>query len=269
MRLSLSAAVLSLAALFSSTAGAVTTSAIGPSPYPLYGSETRVTLQGTCHLVGEPVLMTLANGDVKDTVAFTTVRITNREVLEAMVEDDLINTIKGYSIVMVAHGHVASEVRFFAAHKTNAPVEIPLALLNLQTLDGPTKGTAGAGEGPGKLSLETRNFAQLVQGDFVGATVLVQRWTSKAVNIGSRAYPNFEYAELVTATGTFQGTLAAGAGTGALTLRLSGAKPVALDRYDMAFTPRADAAGPMSSPVPPWGVFAETWDDTLPGDDDV
>lgn len=269
MRLSLPAAALSLAAFFLSTAGALTMVAIGPPAYPLYGSETRVTLQGTYHLVGEPVLTTLANGDVKDTVAFTTVRITNREVLEAMVEDDLINTIKGYSIVMVAHGHVASEVRFFAVHKTNAPVEIPLALLNLQTLDGPTKGTAGVEEGPGKLSRETRNFAQLRQGDFVGTTVLVQRWTSKTVNIGSKAYPNFEYAELVTATGTFQGTFGSDADVGTLTLKLSGARPVALDRYDMAFAPRADAAGPISSSVAPWGVFAETWDDTLLGDDDV
>lgn len=263
-------AAFSLVALFPHGAGAVTMTAstITLAPinfdapnYPTYGSETRVTLTGTYDLTGESVTTTLANGDTKDTSKFTTVRVITRDILEAMVDEDLIGGISGYSLVMVAHGHVASEIRFFATHKSKPVVEVPLALLNVMTMRGPTKGTAKMGEGPEKIARETRNFAQLSQGDFVGTSVLVQRWTSRSVNAGTKAYPVTEYVELVAATGKFQGSLADDAGVGTLTLKLSGAKAVSLERYDMDFEPRADPAGPINSPVEPWGVFADALSD--------
>jgi hypothetical protein len=263
MRFPFFAVALSMVALFPHSAEAVIMTAVGPAPYPAFGSETRVTLTGTYDLAGESVTTTLANGDTKDTSKFTTVRVITRDILDAMVDEGLIASINGYSLVMVAHGHVASEVRFFATHKSNPAVEVPLSLLNLMTLSGPTKGTVKMGEGPEKIARETRNFAQLRQGDFVGTAVLVQRWTSKSVNAGSKSYPEMEYVELVTATGKFQGSLADDAGVGTLTLNLAGAKAVSLERYDMAIEPRADPAGPINSPVEPWGVFAATLSDDV------
>lgn len=210
-------------------------SALFASALPLhaerYGSETALTLQGTYYRPGETTTLRGV-----DHASYTTHRVTNATILARMDHDDLIDGVKGYSLVMVSRAHAADGVKFFATHRTKTPVEVPSSLLALHVNDGPMKGTAlFSVDGDLKdLARQTLNSAEILQGDFFGLAILSQKWTEKAVKTNGVT----EVVELVNGSGTFEGLVddEDEPGVGTLVFKLSGAKPVDLTRYGMAAT---------------------------------
>ncbi|MBW8781937.1 MAG: hypothetical protein JF599_08625 [Verrucomicrobia bacterium] len=208
-----------------------------------YGSETAVTLQGTYYLPGTLATKTLSNGNVSDTATHTVVQVTNRTILEAMHTRNLIATINGYRLVMVAHAHMADGTAWFATPATGTPVAVPSDLFALGVAEGPANGqTVVDGSGVLKsLSQQTHNQAGLVFGSFTGTGVLTQNWTSRAVKNGAAT----EVVELVASTGNFSGSVTANPnpGVGLLTFTLSGAKTIDLTRYGMANSTESTVTG--------------------------
>ncbi len=204
-----------------------------------YGAETALTIQGTYYLSGETT--TLPSGVEKAT--YTTQQVTNATVLARMAADGLIDGVKGYTLVMVSRAHAADGVKFFATHRTKDPVAVPSSLFFLHVEDGPTNGVAlFTADGDLKnLDRETRNSAEILQGDFFGMGVLTQKWTEKAVKTDGIV----EVVELVNARGTFDGVLndAPEAGVGTLAFKLTRSKPVDLTRYGMATSAASGTTG--------------------------
>lgn len=200
-----------------------------------YGSETAITIQGVYYEAGAPTTSALSNGDTKDRVSVNKTRITNRTILEAMVDRNKIPSIAGYRLVLVGQAHLADGVSIFAAHKTNPPVLVPSDLLGLYVNDGPADGTTtiDADARLKNLKRTTYNLAtlKLVHG-FEGATVLAQTWSAQSVKKDGET----EVVELCTTSGTFSGALDYDpeVGVGVVKLTLDAAKPVDLTPYGMA-----------------------------------
>lgn len=200
-----------------------------------FGSETSIVVQGTYYQTGETISTTLANGDVRSTATQTTVRVNNRTILEAMRDRNLITDIAGYRLVMVAHGHMADGVAWFATKSTGTPVAVPSDLLSINVNDGPANGqwVVNADAVLKSLRQQTVNQTSLsLAGGFDGTGLLTQTWTARSVKNGDTT----EMVELVSSSGSFSGALNGSptAGVGTAQFTLADAKIVDLTRYGMA-----------------------------------
>ncbi len=152
-----------------------------------------------------------------------------------MRDRSLIPKTEGYQLVMVAHGHMADGVAWFASPSKGTPVAVPADLLTLDVSTGPAHGQLVVDSGAALKSLkqQTYNHATLtLAGAFSGTSVLTQKWKSQAVKNDTVT----EVVELVESTGRFSGILDedAESGVGVVEFTLSGAKTVDLTRYGMA-----------------------------------
>lgn len=202
-----------------------------------FGSETAVIVQGTYYLTGETVSTDLPNGDVRSTAAQTTVRVSNRTILEAMRVRNLITDIAGYRLVMVGRGHMADGVSWFATKSTGTPVAVPSDLLSIDVSDGPANGqwVVNADAVLKSLRQQTVNQTSLsLVGSFAGTGLLTQSWTARSVKNGDTT----EMVELVSSSGSFSGALngAPESGVGTVQLTLADAKVVELSRYNISTT---------------------------------
>lgn len=200
-----------------------------------FGSETSILVQGTYYEAGETVSTELANHDVRSTTKQTVSRVSNRTILEAMRDRNLITSISGYRLVMVAYGHMADGVALFATKKSGAPVPVPSDLLSLEVSEGPATGrwVVDADAVLKSLRQQTINQASLtLPGGFTGTGLLNQAWTARSVKNGDTT----EMVELVLSGGSFTGDLNSSPqiGVGTAQIMLVDAKIVDLTRYDMA-----------------------------------
>lgn len=211
-----------------------------------FGSETSVTVQGVYYQAGETVTTTLPNGDVHSTATRTTVRVNNRTILEAMRDRDLITDISGYRLVMVAHGHMADGILWFATKNGGVPVAVPSDLLSLDVTDGPANGqwVVSADAVLKSMRQQTVNQTSLsLAGGFAGTGLLNQAWTARSIKDDDFT----EVVELVSSSGSFTGVINGSptAGVGTVQFTLANPKVVVLTRYIPA--PMISSGGTLDS----------------------
>jgi len=205
-------------------------------------------VQGIYYEAGETISTTLANGDVRSTTRQTVSRVSNRTILEAMRDRALIPTISGYRLVMVAHGHMADGVAWFATKKSGTPVPVPSDLLSLDVSNGPATGqwVVDANALLKSLRQQTINQTSLtLAGGFAGTGLLNQAWTARSVKNSDTT----EAVELVASSGSFTGALNAApeSGVGTAQITLLDSKIVDLTPYGMATTDTGSTGGMISS----------------------
>ncbi len=194
-----------------------------------YGSETRVTLDGTFLVAKPDDVRELPSGSVRVRRDLVERPVSNRMILNAMVKENLIPRTAGYDIVMVAQPIMADGMQFFAVRPGVAPVRIPDDFLSLTVGDGPGTGLLEE-DSQGNLTrlrAQTANFTTLAFGDFSGTGILEQNWSLASVA--------GEQVQLVRSSGVFVGQLATERdGVGTVELRLNRSRTVNLARYGMA-----------------------------------
>lgn len=195
-----------------------------------YGSETTVKIEGFYRVPVADKVTELNTGITRVVKSFRRVEVSNRTVLDRLVKEDLIPTVKDYSIVMVAPNTHDAGVKFFAVRTGRTPVEIPGEFFGLNVSDGPGTGVIERDnqERLRRLDVVTSNYAVLTLPRFQGAGILRQKWSFKTVRS--------EQVQLVDSSGGFAGKLtnSAGTGVGSIDLTLSEAKTVSLSKYGMA-----------------------------------
>lgn len=207
-----------------------------------YGSETQIEISGSFRTVIPDKVKNQSGGGVKVTRSFDEQAISNATILSAMKKRGLITVTKGFSIVMVGQGRLASGIKLFAVCEGVDPVEIPSDLLWIGVFDGPGKGVLqeNAEGGLTKLDMETVNAATLKLKNFEGRGVLEQTWSLGTVTKNAVT----ESVELVKATGHFSGIVSGGnakEGVGLVEMRFLKPKTVALKRYGMVKTATSTA----------------------------
>ena len=211
-----------------------------------FGSETRVTIEGAFRMEKPDESEDLPKGGVRVTRSYSQQEVSNATVLAALKKRGLIESTSGYSIVMVAQGHMADGIKFFAVKTGAAPVLIPSDVLFLDVADGLGQGVMqeNARGRLTKLAMETLNLATLKVLNFEGTAVLEQVWSMETVTKDDTT----ESVQLVRSVGFFSGAISGSKdGLGLVALRLSKPKTTGLKRYGMVTTSSGSTGGTFGS----------------------
>ncbi|BCU79098.1 hypothetical protein [Luteolibacter sp. LG18] len=151
------------------------------------GVNAPIAVSATIVTEGAPVVQQLPNGGNKKTYAVTSVRFTNREILEAMRAANLLDgSVSGWVLTRFTNANDVGNL--YAAKQGKAAVAVPAALLTQPVVQGKadsgttTKDTANSPELP---ALTRRAYTTLTVKAGPGSGIGTQTLKSAVLKIGT------------------------------------------------------------------------------------